>query len=139
MSMLRQRVAEIERQAATVEDAQRGVDGKTKKYAELFKDAKMKEAAAGSSADDIRREKEALDSRERKLKDMQANLQSEIKRLNAENRAILEGTGVRQRTAAMTNAAYVARQEAANSLRDGIYNTLEQHGVEGSDRYEHAQ
>lgn len=87
---LRQRVAEIERQAATVEDAQRGVDGKTKKYAELFKDAKMKEAAAGSSADDIRRQKEGLDSRERKLTDMQANLQSGIKRLNEENRTLLE-------------------------------------------------
>lgn len=52
-------------------------------------------------------------------------------RLNAENRSFLEGTGVRQRTAAMTNAPYVARQEAANQLRSGIYDTLEQNGVEG--------
>jgi hypothetical protein len=52
-------------------------------------------------------------------------------RLNAENRSTLEGTGVKQRTAVQTNAAYVARQEAANSLRDGIYNTLEKNGVEG--------
>jgi len=43
----------------------------------------------GSEAD-FRRQKEALDSRERKLVDMQANLQSEIKRLNEENRNILE-------------------------------------------------
>ena len=52
-------------------------------------------------------------------------------RLNAENRSILEGTGVKQRTAVQTNPAYVARQEAANSLRDGVYNTLEENGVEG--------
>ena len=52
-------------------------------------------------------------------------------RLNAENRATLESTGVRQRNAAMTNPAYVARQQAANSLRDGIYDTLEQRGVQG--------
>jgi len=87
---LRERAAEIERQASGVEDAQRGVDDKTKKYAELFKDAKMKEAAVGSNAEDIKRQKEALSSRERKLADMQANLQAEIKRLNQENRTLLE-------------------------------------------------
>src|SRR5205823_4927447 len=48
---LRQRAAEIDRQASSVEEAQRGLDDKTKKYAELFKDAKMKEAAAGSNAE----------------------------------------------------------------------------------------
>jgi hypothetical protein len=52
-------------------------------------------------------------------------------RLNAENRSLLEGSGVRQRTATLTNAAFVARQEAANQLRDGIYGALEQNGVEG--------
>lgn len=52
-------------------------------------------------------------------------------RLNAENRSTLEGTGVRQRTAKLTDARYVARQQAADSLRDGIYDTLEQQGVEG--------
>ncbi len=88
--VLRERSAEVERQASAVEEAQKGLDDKTKKYAELFKDAKMKEAAAGSNAEDIRRQKEALDIRERKLVDMQGNLQSEIKRLNDENRNILE-------------------------------------------------
>ena len=87
---LRGRAAEIQRQGAAVEDAQHELDGKTKKYAELFKDAKMKEAVAGSNEQDIRRQKETLDSRERKLAEMQANLQSEIKRLNEENRNILE-------------------------------------------------
>lgn len=52
-------------------------------------------------------------------------------RLNAENRAVLEGSGVRQRTAAMTDPAFVARQQAADSLREGIYGTLEQNGVQG--------
>lgn len=52
-------------------------------------------------------------------------------RLNAENRSVLEGTGVRQRTAVLSDPAYVARQEAANQLRDGIYGALEQHGVQG--------
>ncbi len=52
-------------------------------------------------------------------------------RLNAENGSVLEGTGVRQRTAVLTSPAYVARQQAANSLRDGIYDTLEANGVEG--------
>src|SRR3989449_6177660 len=61
---LRERTAEIERQASAVEEAQRTLDGKTKKYAELFKDAKMKEAAAGSSETEIKRQKETLDSRE---------------------------------------------------------------------------
>ncbi|HYS72626.1 MAG TPA: ATPase domain-containing protein [Thermoplasmata archaeon] len=87
---LRGRAAEIQRQAAAVEDAQHELDGKTKKYAELFKDAKMKEAVAGSNEQDIRRQKETLDSRERKLAEMQANLQNEIKRLNEENRNLLE-------------------------------------------------
>lgn len=52
-------------------------------------------------------------------------------RLNAENKSILEGTGVKQRTAVLTNPAYVARQEAANQLRDGIYGALEQRGIQG--------
>ncbi len=87
---LRERSAEIERQASAVEEAQHQLDGKTKKYAELFKDAKMKEAAAGSNEADTRRQKENLDSRERKLHEMQTNLQAEIKRLNEENRNLLE-------------------------------------------------
>lgn len=52
-------------------------------------------------------------------------------RLNAENRAVLDGSGVKQRDAVMTDPKYVARQEAANSLRDQIYGTLEQNGVQG--------
>src|SRR5213596_2675767 len=87
---LRERTAEIERQASAVEEAQRTLDGKTKKYAELFKDAKMKEAAAGSSETETKRQKEALDSRERKIVEMQSNLQAEIKRLNEQNRGLLE-------------------------------------------------
>src|SRR5438034_664278 len=50
----------------------------------------MKEAAAGSNEADTRRQKENLDSRERKLHEMQTNLQAEIKRLNEENRNLLE-------------------------------------------------
>ena len=87
---LRERSTEIERQASAVEEAQHQLDDKTKKYAELFKDAKMKEAAAGSNEADTRRQKENLDSRERKLHEMQSNLQAEIKRLNEENRNLLE-------------------------------------------------
>src|SRR5947199_3735644 len=87
---LRERSNEIERQASAVEEAQHQLDDKTKKYAELFKDAKMKEAAAGSNEADTRRQKENLDSRERKLHEMQTNLQAEIKRLNEENRNLLE-------------------------------------------------
>src|SRR5947208_5171248 len=87
---LRERSTEIERQASAVEEAQHQLDDKTKKYAELFKDAKMKEAAAGSNEADTRRQKENLDSRERKLHEMQTNLQAEIKRLNEENRNLLE-------------------------------------------------
>lgn len=52
-------------------------------------------------------------------------------RLNAENRSTLEGSGVRQRNAVLTNPVYVARQEAANQLRDEIYGALEQRGVQG--------
>ena len=87
---LRERSTEIERQASAVEEAQHQLDDKTKKYAELFKDTKMKEAAAGSNEADTRRQKENLDSRERKLHEMQTNLQAEIKRLNEENRNLLE-------------------------------------------------
>ncbi|TLZ42771.1 MAG: hypothetical protein E6K19_08160 [Methanobacteriota archaeon] len=87
---LRQRAAELERQAASVDEAQQALDTKSKKYSDLFKDQKMKEAAVGSNAEDIRRQKEALGSREKKLAEMQANLQSEIKRLNEENRALME-------------------------------------------------
>src|SRR3989449_861439 len=55
---LRERSTEIERQASAVEEAQHQLDDKTKKYAELFKDTKMKEAAAGSNEADTRRQKE---------------------------------------------------------------------------------
>src|SRR5207302_8686117 len=82
--------AEINRQAAAVEEAQKGVDDRTKQYSELFKDAKMEEAVVGSNAEDIRGQKETLGTREKKLSDMQANLQAEIKRLNEENRNLLE-------------------------------------------------
>src|SRR5213596_2251643 len=78
---LRQRAAEIDRQASSVEEAQRGLDDKTKKYAELFKDAKMKEAAAGSNAEDVKRQEKTLASREKKVAEMQSNLQTELKRL----------------------------------------------------------
>src|SRR5439155_26105633 len=87
---LRQRASEVNRQAAAVEEAQKALDDKTKKYSELFKDAKMKEAAVGPNAEDIRRQKETLGPREKKLSDMQANLQAEIKRLNEEKRNLLE-------------------------------------------------
>src|SRR2546426_4510548 len=50
----------------------------------------MKEGAGGSNEGDTRRQKENLDSRERKLHEMQTNLQAEIKRLNEENRNLLE-------------------------------------------------
>lgn len=87
---LRERAAEIERAASSVQEAQSQLDAKTKKYAELFKDAKLKEAAAGAGVEETRREKQALAARERKVADMQSNLQSEIKRLNEENRTLLE-------------------------------------------------
>jgi KaiC/GvpD/RAD55 family RecA-like ATPase/uncharacterized protein (DUF3084 family) len=89
-SALRQRAAEIDRQSAAVEEAQRGLDDKTKRYTDLFKDTKMKEAVVGSTAEDMRRQKEALSAREKKIADMQSNLQSEVKRLNEENRSLLE-------------------------------------------------
>ena len=89
-SALRQRAAEIDRQSAAVEEAQRGLDDKTKRYTDLFKDTKMKEAVVGSTAEDMRRQKEALSAREKKIADMQSNLQSEVKRLNEENRNLLE-------------------------------------------------
>src|SRR5438128_10828646 len=50
----------------------------------------MKEAATGSSETETKRQKEALDSRERKLVEMPGNLQAEIKRLNEQNRGLLE-------------------------------------------------
>lgn len=89
-SALRQRAAEIDRQAAAMAEAQRGIDDKTKRYTDLFKDTKMKEAVVGSTAEDMRRQKEALSAREKKIADMQSNLQSEVKRLNEENRGLLE-------------------------------------------------
>ncbi len=89
-SDLRERSSEVERMAASIQDAQSELQGKTKKYAELFKEAKLKEAAAGSSQDEIRQKGEALEARERKLTGMQTNLQAEIKRLNEENRKLLE-------------------------------------------------
>ncbi len=124
---IRERVQEIERQAQAVQDAQGQVDNKVKKYAELFKDAKMKEAAAGSSQEEIRQRAEALESRERKLSGMQSNLQSEIKRLNDENRKLLEKakeveereSELSLRELEMENKAREARASAATpGLRD---------------------
>ncbi|HYY48551.1 MAG TPA: ATPase domain-containing protein [Thermoplasmata archaeon] len=123
---LRQRAAEIERQIASVEQAQSALDEKTKKYSEVFKDQKMKEAAVGSSAEDIRRQKEALASREKKIAEMQANLQSEIKRLNEENRALMERakeieereSEVQLRALELEGKAREGRAGAAAGMRD---------------------
>ena len=87
---LKERAAEVERMAGSIQEAQGELQEKTKKYAELFKEAKLKEAAAGSSQDEFRAKSEALESRETKLTQMQTNLQAEIKRLNDENRKLLE-------------------------------------------------
>ena len=87
---LKERSAEVERMAASIQEAQGELQEKTKKYAELFKEAKLKEAAAGSSQDEIRERSESLAAREKKLAQMQSNLQLEIKRLNEENRKLLE-------------------------------------------------
>jgi len=103
---MRERVAEVERQAQAVQEAQGQVDNKVKKYAELFKDAKLKEAAAGSSQEEIRQRATTLEARERKLSEMQSNLQSEIKRLNEENRKLLE------------KAKEVEERESEMSLRE---------------------
>jgi KaiC/GvpD/RAD55 family RecA-like ATPase len=89
---LKERAAEVERQAAAVQEAQAQIDQKMKKYSELLKDAKMKEAVAGSNQEEINRRLEAIEGRERKVTEMQANLQAEIKRLNSENRGLLEKT-----------------------------------------------
>src|SRR2546429_560599 len=48
------------------------------------------EAAAGSNAEDVKRQEKTLASREKKVAEMQSNLQTEIKRLNEENRSLLE-------------------------------------------------
>jgi len=87
---LKERAGEIERHAAAVQEAQSGIDAKMKKYSELLKDAKMKEAVAGSNQEEVNRKEATLGSRERKLNEMQTNLQAEIKRLNSENRLLLE-------------------------------------------------
>jgi KaiC/GvpD/RAD55 family RecA-like ATPase len=87
---LKERAAELERQGAAVQEAQAQIDAKMKKYSELLKDAKMKEAVAGSSQEEVNRRIASLDAREKKLVDMQGNLQAEIKRLNEQNRDLLE-------------------------------------------------
>ena len=89
-AVLKERSSEVERMAASIQEAQGEIQQKTKKYAELFKEAKLKEAAAGSSQDELRQRSESLDGREKKLAQMQQNLQMEIKRLNEENRKLLE-------------------------------------------------
>lgn len=85
----------------------------------------------GASADDIAAAQQVIAQYGLNRPQSLAAAESVRVRLNAENRAVLEGSGVRQRTAAMTNPVFVARQEAANQLRDGIYGALEQQGVEG--------
>ena len=87
---IKDRVADLDRRAAAIAEAQAQLDGKAKQYAELFKETKLREAAAGSSQDELRQKAEALGVRERKLSEMQTNLQTEIKRLNEENRKLLE-------------------------------------------------
>src|SRR2546425_1064108 len=82
--------SELRLKGEQVEEPQHQLEDKTKKSAELFKDTKMREGAAGPNEADTRRQKENLDSRERKLHEMQTNLQAEIKRLNEENRNLLE-------------------------------------------------
>ncbi len=87
---LKERTAEVERMAASIQEAQGEMQEKTKKYAELFKEAKLKEAAAGSSQDELRKRTQDIEGRDKKLAAMQSNLQAEIKRLNEENRRQLE-------------------------------------------------
>jgi len=87
---LRERAADVERMAAAIQEAQVQLEEKTRKYAELFKEAKLKEAAAGSSQEEMKQRAEMLQQRERKLQEMQANLQAEINKLNEENRRLRE-------------------------------------------------
>jgi len=87
---LEDRSEEVERQTGSVREAQTKLEEQARRYSELLKDTKMKEAAAGSNAQDLRRQQATLEDREKKLASMQANLQAEIKRLNEENRGLLE-------------------------------------------------
>lgn len=87
---LKERASDVERMASSIQEAQGELQEKTRKYAELFKETKLKEAAAGSGQAEIRQREETLTSREKKLSEMQGNLQAEIRRLNDENRKLLE-------------------------------------------------
>ncbi|HYM38864.1 MAG TPA: ATPase domain-containing protein, partial [Thermoplasmata archaeon] len=124
---LKERSAEVERMASSIQEAQGDLQEKTKKYAELFKEAKLKEAAAGSDKDEIRQRSQSLEGREKKLAEMQSNLQAEIKRLNDENRKLLEKgkemeekeSDLSLREMEMENRAKEARAAAATpGMRD---------------------
>ena len=87
---LEDRTEEVDRQSGAIREAQTQIDDKYRKYADLLKDTKLKEAAAGSSAEEIRRKEATIDDREKRLATMQVNLQAEIRRLNEQNRDLLE-------------------------------------------------
>lgn len=53
------------------------------------------------------------------------------RQLNAENKAVLKKNNYDVATARATDAGFAAREAAAESLRNGIYDQLEAHGIEG--------
>jgi len=111
------RVKTFERQSAAVREEKDQVGERAKKYSELLKEMKKREAAAGSSEEEINRRIASLDARERKLSEMQSNLQSEIKRLNEQNRALLERSKELEERESQVHVREIEMQQAAKEAR----------------------
>lgn len=86
---LEQREKEIERDLIALKEAQTRLHEKEQKYNGLFKDAKLREADFSTLKGELERRIAEVDSREKKLKDVQTNLQREIRNLNESNRQLL--------------------------------------------------
>ncbi len=81
--------AEIDRRWKEVIDAQKRLESREAEYSSLFKDAKLREADVTSTKEDVSRRIAALDAREAKIKEWQANFGTETKKLNDKSREML--------------------------------------------------
>jgi len=81
---------ETERLKSAVKEASARLKQKEEEYADLLKSTKVQQATATSSQDELTRRSAALESRQKKLDDMQTGLRAEIERVSKENRELLQ-------------------------------------------------
>ncbi len=82
--------ADIERERKSLQDQAKRLADKEQKYADLLRDARMKEANASTSQDELSKRVAALDRRQKMLDEKDSTLRDELRRMANENRSLLQ-------------------------------------------------